>query len=61
MLGEGWARCLSLSNNIHVLGQWLYGQTPDAPPLLAAGVLVALVGGSLLFAYQRLRRVDILG
>jgi ABC-type transport system involved in multi-copper enzyme maturation permease subunit len=61
MLGETWAKCFSISEDIHVLGQVIYGQTPDAPPLVAAGVLTLLIGGSLAFAYQRLRTVDILG
>jgi ABC-2 type transport system permease protein len=61
MLGEAWAKCLSISEDIHVLGQWIYGQTPEAPVLVAAGVLAVVVGGSLVFAYQRLRTVDILG
>ena len=61
MLGETWAKCLSISEDIYVLGQWIFGQTPEAPPLVAAGVLVVLIGGSLVFAYQRLRTVDILG
>ena len=61
MLGEAWAKCLSISTDIHVLGQWIYGERPEAPPLVAVGVLIALIGGSLAFAYQRLRNVDILG
>jgi ABC-2 type transport system permease protein len=61
MLGDAWARCLSISTDVHVLGQWIYGEPTTAPPLTAAIVLVALIGGSLLFAYRRLRHVDILG
>jgi ABC-type transport system involved in multi-copper enzyme maturation permease subunit len=59
--GARWAHALSLPGDVGSVAQALYGETPDAPPLAAALVLLALSTGALALAYQRIRRVEIVG
>jgi hypothetical protein len=60
-LGERWPHLLSLPDDIHIVGQALYGQPPDASPLLAALLLFVLCGSTIALAYRKLRHVDVLG
>jgi ABC-2 type transport system permease protein len=59
-LGEKWPNLISLGKNMEIVAQWLYQEPTDASPLAAITILVAVIAGSLWFAHQRLRRVDIL-
>src|SRR5262249_9071058 len=59
-IGARWAEHLGLGNNIDIVAQWLYNQRTDGSPLVAVAILAVISAGSLLFAYSRLRQVDIL-
>jgi ABC-2 type transport system permease protein len=58
-----YAALVSIPTNLRLLGQGLYGMTPSYPVhwAIAAGILCALMVGSVLILLRRLERVEVFG